>query len=82
MRAATGWRLCGEGGVWKSVSLSAIREHRPQRPANSRRMSRPAANSWLTAQSRLHNASDDTSLTKIRLPEIAGWAQVALLATL
>ena len=30
----------------------------------------------------VHNASDETSLTKIRPPEIVGWAQVVLSATL
>jgi len=30
----------------------------------------------------VHNANDETSLTKIRPPEIVGWAQVALSATL
>ena len=42
------------------------------------RYERPA----LTAQSRLHNARNDRSLMKIRFPDIAGWAQVALSATL
>ena len=45
-------------------------------------LARERAHLQESAQRRLHNARDDTSLMKIRFPDIAGWAHVALSATL